>query len=274
MSNEVNYVGGAKKAFKDDKEKKNSTSKKVDYGIWTRDIAQSHHFTVFVQGLTAYKVPNSSYSDFLPVKNMSLSYTSYENMSIPLQIFGDFPILNRKRVATINLTCYDTDDNLLEHSLRVWESMCFPQNKYVAFMEDIARKFEYRGYNVKGLQTLMAQYFVIPAGNVSVSRDYSANDAKLISFGLVVVGDGVSAAIGNSNNTVNNRDADKAVTGTCSYVTGTCPNVTGVCYDATGTCSNVTGKTPYVTGTSPYVTGTSSYTNSNQYEFIPYEQAN
>lgn len=168
-------------------------------GIFIQDIAQSHHFTVWIDGfsMSKFRTPEGTFSEFLPVKTMNLNYTSYENMTIPLSIFGDFPVLNKKRVSTIQLTCYDLDNNKLEYELRKWEDSCFPKGRYVAYMEDIARKFIYRGYNVKGRQTLMKTMYVIPSGSVSVSRDYSANDAKMLSFSLVCVGDGSTCATGN-----------------------------------------------------------------------------
>lgn len=191
-------------------------SKPVNYGLWLQDIAQSHHFTVQISGFksSGYKVPNAPYSQFLPVKTMQLNYTSYENMTIPLQIFGDFPILNRKRVSTISLTCYDNDDNQLEHELRMWEAQCFPKNQFVAFMSDIARKLEYRGYNVKGVETFKASMWVIPSNVVSISRDYSANDAKLLNFTLVAVGDGVNCAtnssVGKSQDAQDDKKAEES----------------------------------------------------------------
>lgn len=180
----------------------------INDGILLMDIAQSHHYTVYLgdsktdkkgMSMSRQKLPNGIYSEgngFLPVKTMNLKYTSYENMSIPVAIFGDFPLLNRKRVSTIDLSCYDYDNNKLEYELRQWEAQCFPQGRYVAYMDDIAREFIYRGYNVKGKRTLEYRVFVIPAGNVTVSRDYSANDAKMVNFSLVVVGDGRTCASG------------------------------------------------------------------------------
>lgn len=167
--------------------------------VWLMDIAQSHHYAIQISGMkmSEFKSPKNTYSRFLPVKTMSLKYTSYENMSIPVAIFGDFPILNRKRVSTIDLSCYDLDNNKLEYELRAWEAQCFPKGRYVAYMDDIARRFTYRGYNVKGQQTLSYVVWVIPAGNVTVSRDYSANEAKMLNFSLVVVGDGQTCASGS-----------------------------------------------------------------------------
>ena len=83
----------------------------VSDNAFMMDIAQSHHYTIQLSGFTHYKTPEGSFSDFLPTKSINLTYTSYENMSIPVSIFGDFPLLNRKRVSTIALTCYDRDNN-------------------------------------------------------------------------------------------------------------------------------------------------------------------
>ena len=174
----------------------------VSDGMLLTDIAQSHHYTVYIQdfNMSKFKLPNGAFSEgngFLPVKTINLTYTSYENMSIPLAIFGDFPLLNKKRVSTISLSCYDTDNNELEKELRIWEAKCFPQGRYVAYMDDIARNFIYRGYNVKGKKTLEYSVYVIPSGSVTVSRDYGANDAKMVNFSLVCVGDGQTCATGN-----------------------------------------------------------------------------
>ena len=175
----------------------------VDESAWLIDIAQSHHYTVQLlrnnindMSMSHLKTPRKSFSEFLPVKTMNLKYTSYENMSIPLAIFGDFPLLNKKRVSTIDFSCFDTDNNKLEYELRMWESQCFPKGRFVAYMDDIARRFTYKGYDVKGKETLSCYFYVIPSGNVAVGRDYSANDAKLITFTLVCVGDGSTCATG------------------------------------------------------------------------------
>lgn len=168
-------------------------------GISFLNLAQSHHFTIQIEkfNMSYFKTPEGTFSEFLPVKSMNYNYVSYENMSIPLSIFGDFPLLNKKRVTTIALTCYDLDDNKLEHELKSWENACFPKGRYVAYMEDIVRKLTYRGYDVKGKETLKHDIYVIPTGNVGVSRDYSANDAKLLVFSLVCVGDGSTCATGS-----------------------------------------------------------------------------
>ena len=175
---------------------------KISDGIFIMDLAQSHHYTVHIDGMNMsnFKTPTGIFSQgkgFLPVKTMNLKYTSYENMSIPVAIFGDFPLLNKKRVSTIDLTCYDTDKNELEYELRLWEAQCFPKGRFVAYMDDIAREFIYRGYGVDGKQTLEYRVFVIPAGNLSVSRDYSNNEAKIVNFSVVVVGDGRTCASGD-----------------------------------------------------------------------------
>ena len=174
-----------------------------DFDTFVMDVAQSHHFSVTIEGLPAIMAPEGvmghSKGEGLPVKNINLNYTSYENMSIPLAIFGDSPLLSRKRVSTISLSCYDEDSNKLEYALKEWENSCFPYGRYVAYMDDIARKFDYRGYGVDGRETLRCAFYVIPAGSVNISRDYSANDAKLVNFNLVCVGDGSTSATGTGN---------------------------------------------------------------------------
>ena len=197
-----------------------------DSGLWVMDIAQSHHFTVWLasmNGMSALQVPTSPLTKdlgFLPVKTMNLKYTSYENMSIPVAIFGDFPLLNKKRVSTIDLSCYDYDNNQLEYELRKWEAQCFPKGRYVAYMDTIARELRYRGYSVDGRLTLEYRVFVIPAGNLSVSRDYSANDAKMVNFSLVVVGDGRTCAEGNGRTPHKQKMSDSSGLGGSSYLNG------------------------------------------------------
>ena len=196
----VNFVNPEKEARLKAKGNKGTTKSSTPYkgSIFLQDIAQSHHFTVYLDGFSSskFKTPEGTFSPFLPVKSMNFNYLSYENMSIPVAIFGDIPLLNKKRLTTVSLTCFDLDNNLLERELKTWESRCFPKGRFAAYMDDIARKFTYRGYDVKGRETLKYEFFVIPSGNVSVSRDYSANDAKLVTFNLICVGDGSTCATG------------------------------------------------------------------------------
>jgi hypothetical protein len=196
----VNFVNPEKEAQLKAKGNKGTAKSSTPYkgSIFLQDIAQSHHFTVYLDGFSSskFKTPEGTFSPFLPVKSMNFNYLSYENMSIPVAIFGDFPLLNKKRLTTISLTCFDMDSNLLEKELKLWENQCFPKGRYVAYMQDIVRKLIYRGYNVKGKETLKYELFVIPTGNVSVSRDYSTNDAKLVTFNLICVGNGSTCATG------------------------------------------------------------------------------
>ena len=206
----VNYING--NPFKAEPTNNNAgqptkTSVPSSDGGWAIDIAQSHHFTVEIRdaschksssgNLLSYKTPNNVYSSFLPVKNMSLSYSGYENLNIPLSIFGDFQLLQRKRVETITLTCYDEDTSFLERNLQTWNEECFPQGKYVAYMDDVVKELIYRGYTVDGRESLNVRRFVIPTGQVMVNRDYSENEAKFITFSLACVGDGSVCATGS-----------------------------------------------------------------------------
>ena len=88
-SSGVNYPNG--NPFTAKAQQESNASEPIDSGIWLLDIAQSHHYTIQIEGLQSYYTPEKSFSAFLPVKNIQLNQTSYENMSIPLSIFGDFP---------------------------------------------------------------------------------------------------------------------------------------------------------------------------------------
>lgn len=202
----VNYKNGD--PFKLQSQSNNIQSDPVTDSVWLTDIAQSHHFTVTLEELNLksdvsrkvpiFKAPGNKLGDFLPVKSIQLNYTSYENMSIPLAIFGDFPLLSRKRASTISLTCYDEDTHQLEYALSIWEAQCFPQNRYVAYMDDIARKLVYRGFQVDGTKTLEVTRIVIPNGNVSVTREYGSNGEKLLTFGLICIGNGTDCQVGGT----------------------------------------------------------------------------
>lgn len=173
------------------------------------DIAQSHFFTVQIyskpyEGGKNYAKATGlhdingnpfnfasgqgTYKDYLPIKSMNFSYTSYDNMSIPLAVLGDFPLLHRKKVSTINFSCYDMDQDVIESALRYWEKQCFPEDKYVEYLDNIKAKLTYRSYDVTGKLTFERILEVIPTSSVSVSRSYEENGAKLLNFSVIAVG--------------------------------------------------------------------------------------
>lgn len=206
-SNKVNYINGDpfNSTPTPPATTTTSTPAKSD-NEWVIDIAQSHHFTIEIKdapnhkslsgNLLSYRAPDNTYSNFLPVKNMSLSYSGFENMSIPLSIFGDFQLMQRKRLEMISLSCYDEDTHTLEHNLQLWNEECFPQGKYVAYMDEVVKELIYRGYTVDGRESLNVRRFVILSGPIQVSRDYEENGAKIINFSLACVGDGSTCATG------------------------------------------------------------------------------
>lgn len=168
------------------------------------DIAQSHFFTVQISQLLdkngkmfQFASGQGTYKDYIPIKSMNLIYTSYDNMSIPFNIFGNLPLLHRKSVSTISFSCYDIDQDVIEMALRAWENRCFPEGRYVAYLDDIKASFKYRSYDVTGKMNFEKEFFVIPSSGVSVSRSYEENAAKMLNFSLAVVGlPGASASSG------------------------------------------------------------------------------
>ena len=167
------------------------------------DIAQSHFFTVQIysreggrghgSGLhtntgAPFMFASGAYKDYIPIKSMNFNYTSYDNMNIPFGIFGDFPLLHRKKVTSISFSCYDIDDDRIEQALKYWEQQCFPSDNYVAFLDEVKATLTYTSYDTKGKKNYVRTLDVIPASTVSVSRDYESNGAKLLNFSVVAVG--------------------------------------------------------------------------------------
>ena len=129
---------------------------------------------------------------------MNFNYTTYDNMSIPFAIFGDFPLLHRKKVTSVSFSCYDIDQDAIEKALKYWEQKCFPQGMYAAYLSDVAATLKYTSYDVKGRENFTRVLDVIPAGSTSVSRSYEENGAKLLNFSVVAVGaPGASATTGD-----------------------------------------------------------------------------
>ena len=182
--------------------------------LFSWDIAQSHYFTVQIYSPRNPDYPyptglhdkqgkpfsfcsgQGTWKDYIPLKSMNFNYTSYDNMSLPLHILGDFPLLHRKKVTTIQFSCYDMDDDRIELALKAWENQCFP-GACVEYLDNIKAQLTYTSYDVKGKKNFSISFEVIPTGTVSVSRGYEENSAKFLTFSVVAVGaPGVNANMG------------------------------------------------------------------------------
>ena len=182
------------------------------------DIAQSHFFTVQIYGVNeqgqgtgihyingspiAFASGEGVYNDYIPIKTMNFNYTSYDNMSIPLGIFGDFPLLHRKKVTSISFSCYDTDQDIIEKALHYWEQQCFPGGNYVSYLSDVVADLVYTSYDVCGNMNFRRILQVIPASSVSVSRSYEENAAKMLNFSVVAVGAQLSKGAGGEHSEI------------------------------------------------------------------------
>lgn len=163
------------------------TDNQVKLAYMLQDISQSHHFTVTMSKIRV-EFPTSEFGNFLPVKNISYSEITFENMSIPLGIFGSFPVTHKKQVGSITLTLYDTADDKIQAQIRRWEAECFPKGKYVNFLSNIVSEFKYNSYSTTGKLNKSLVLYVIPANSITTSRSYEENSAKLINLSLTVVG--------------------------------------------------------------------------------------
>lgn len=159
----------------------------VKLAYMLQDISQSHHFTVTLSKIRV-EFPTQAFGNFLPVKNISYAEISYDNLSIPVGIFANMPLLHRRQVGTINLVLYDTATDDIQEQIRNWEAECFPKGKYVNFLSNIAAELKYNSYSVTGKLNKSLSLYVVPTGSTTTSRSYEENGAKLINLSLTVVG--------------------------------------------------------------------------------------
>lgn len=167
-----------------------------DWSILSEDMEQSHHFHVYIDRLDIgrlrrFKVPlDVNQRNFLPVRNISFTETSFNHLTIPLGIFGDLPFLQKRGIGRINMSIYDNDQEDVAKGIRKWIQDCFPMGKYVDYPSNVVAKMEYHSYNVKGQENVPVSgtYYVIPADNYSYARSYEENALKIINFGVILIG--------------------------------------------------------------------------------------
>ena len=153
----------------------------------THDIAQSHHFRININ-----KIPIEFNSDkfgkFLPVKSINFDEITFESLTIPVGIFGDFPIMHKRKLGRFSLSLYDVAEDKIETALQKWENDCFPQGRYVNYLSEIVGAMKYASYSVEGKMNSELTFLVLPTDAHRVSRGYEENTPKLIQFNLVIVG--------------------------------------------------------------------------------------
>ena len=159
----------------------------ANFNYELQDIAQSHHFTVTIDKLNV-ESPTEKFGYFLPVHSIMYTQSVYENMNIPVGIFGDINILRRKQVSKLNLTLYDLGTDPIEDKIKAWENECYPKGKYVNYISEIAGELTYTSFAPDGKRNKTIVMYVIPAGDFSIRRSYEENAPKLINFGVVVIG--------------------------------------------------------------------------------------
>lgn len=163
--------------------------------LFLDDIEQSHHFTITLDKIAEFwpryyktKFPDSQY--FLPVKSISFTKASIENMNIPLGVIGSLPIMHRKNLGRLTMVLYDIDREPIESAIQSWIGSCFQGNDYVNYLSNIVGTLNYTSYGVDGRrnENVSGEYYVIPAESITLDRSYDANDAKLLNFSVVIIG--------------------------------------------------------------------------------------
>ena len=163
------------------------TDNQLRLAYMLQDISQSHHFKVNLSKIKT-EFEAKAFGPFLPVKNISYNEITFDHLTIPTGIFGNFPLMHRRQVGTITLTVYDKDTDNIEQQYRQWEAECFPKGKYVNFISNVAAEFKYSSYTVTGKLNKTIVLYVIPTGSYTINRSYEENNAKLLQFSLTVVG--------------------------------------------------------------------------------------
>ena len=83
----------------------------------THDISQSHHFKIKIDQIPI-EFNSDKFGEFLPVKSISFDEISFEHLTIPVGIFGDFPIMHNRRLGRFSLSLYDVTEDKIELALQ------------------------------------------------------------------------------------------------------------------------------------------------------------
>jgi len=185
----------------------NATGNSVS--LFETTMAQSAYFKLYIEELpymsstsnlsssgsltgTAAVITESAIAsgdNFLPVKSINLVPVSIETTTLPLGIFGDMAIVTRRKLGKLNIVLLDDNDERYEKALRLWYKKTVPTSGYVGYMNEIVRNLTYKSYSTTGENRIDLQYQVMLADEMSIARDYDANELKTISFSLLIVGE-------------------------------------------------------------------------------------
>lgn len=172
------------------------SSKKVDLpNMFSMDMAQSRFFTVELGAPNKSKNKISTFKGMegLPVKNISYTVTGIETMTLPIGVFRDLPIPIGKKLPTITLTLLDSGIDQIEMQLRDWFESMIPSSKNtISYLDDMVGTLKYKSYDTSGNPNYTYTANVMLTEDLSISRDYEANELKSLQINLIVLKDEVT----------------------------------------------------------------------------------
>lgn len=175
------------------------------------DVQRSDTFTMLIEGFeygryhASYKsvssapwdgVINPNFDRFssndsifwMPLKSLTYSQGSIENMSIAVGTFSDLSLPFRKHCPTLTVEMVDHRSDFFEMKLREWHAQSVVTQGFVPVLESITKKVTIRGWAPNGECNSVTVCDCILADDISTTRGYEGNDMKVISFKLMVVG--------------------------------------------------------------------------------------
>lgn len=156
------------------------------------DLSQSRHFTVELSGIQVPPnlVGNNPLDQIdynLPVRNITYTMAGLDISTFSIGVFRDLPLPTGIRLPKISLTLLDTSTDSLEVQFRNWYRSMVPSNGYVAYLSSIVKTLTYTSYNFDGSINEELRLPVVLADDITMTRDYEANDFKTFEVNLVVL---------------------------------------------------------------------------------------
>lgn len=158
------------------------SSDAFNYTGMTPDYKKEWHST----GFENFKRNGSIY--WIPVKSLTYTQGAIENTTFGVGAFADLQLPFRKHSPTLQIEMYDARSDFFEMKLREWHNMSVITDGFVPVLESISKKVQIRSWATNGECNSLTECQCILADDISVTRSYEANDLKIISFKLVVVG--------------------------------------------------------------------------------------
>lgn len=125
---------------------------------------------------------------WMPLKSLTYTQGAIENTTFGVGAFADLQLPFRKHSPTLQVELCDARNDFFEMKLREWHNMSVITDGFVPVLESICKKVQIRSWATNGECNSLTECQCILADDISVTRSYEANDLKVISFKLVVVG--------------------------------------------------------------------------------------